>query len=149
MTPSDLDFMVRGAIKKIYRNAVNKFFLMMRGGATDAKATLAIVTGEFIHDAPEVVQDLYFDIFGECLRTNPLYISMIATPIQSAVQPIADTVAAIPVVGDLVDLMGIVDKCLETFLQSTMSPSIAECIGDKYLNQDALIKATGATLCED
>jgi len=149
MTPSDLDYMVRGAIRKIYRNAVNKFFNMMRGGATDAKATLAIVTGEFIHDCPEVVQDLYFDIFGECLRTNPLYISMIAAPIKTAVDPIAETITAIPVVGDLVDIMGTVDKCLETFLQSTMSPSIAECIGDKYLNTDALIKATGATACEE
>jgi len=147
MTPSSLDYMVRGAVCKMYRNAVSKFFAMTRGGSTDPAATLSIVTGEFIHDAPEVVQDLYFEIFGECLRTNPLYLSLIANPINTAVQPVADVITAIPVVGEMIDIMGTVDKCLETFLQSTMSPSIAECIGDKYLNSDALIKATGCTPC--
>lgn len=147
VTVHEVSWMVRGACKTLYRNAANKFFQMAKGGSTDHAASLAIVTGEMIHDAPEIVQDLYFEIFGECLATNPLYTSLIADPITGAVQPMADTIAQIPLVGELIDLMGTVDKCLETFLQSTMSPSIAECLDSKYLNQDDLILATKATPC--
>lgn len=147
MSPWDVHWKLREATQNLYRSAINKFFDMHRAqveSSTDASGLVPVIVGEFLHDAPDCVLALYMDIFSECLHSNSLWRDNIVTPMKTALEPMAETIAAVPVVGDLIDLMAMLDKTFDQILESTLSPSIAEATGKKYLDIEAIGTELGA-----
>jgi hypothetical protein len=110
----------------------------------DHIALANVIVGEMIHDAPEHINDVFFNIFGETMQENPLWRDLVAGPMKSAAEPMAETIEAIPVVNFLIDLNDMVDRALETALTSCLAPSVTEAVTG-VIKADELIKATGAT----
>jgi len=145
MSPWEVVNKVDDACEAMYRSAFQKFMATYRANPKgDHEALANVVLGEMIHDAPECINDLFFDIFGYTMRENPLWRDQIAAPMKSAAAPLAETVANTPIVGSLIDLADLVDQALDAALQGVLAPSVTEAIKG-VIKADNLIAATGAT----
>lgn len=147
ISPRSCYWLVRDKCADFYHAANSKLMELYRAdlkaGSVDINALIAKITGEMIHDAPEIIDDLYWEIFGECMRTNPLWRDNVVATMTGLVQPMADVVAAIPIVGTFLDPMDILDKCLESALRGCLSPAVKEATGG-LIKVDALVAEFGA-----
>ena len=147
MSPYSCYWLVRDKCCDLFHAANMKLMDLYRAdlkaGSADINALIAKITGEMIHDAPELIDDLYWEIFGECMRTNPLWRDNVVATMTGLVQPMADVVGAIPVVGTFLDPMDILDKCLESALRGCLSPAVKEATGG-LIKVDALVAEFGA-----
>lgn len=145
ISPWEVCYKVEDAVEELYRAAFQKFMMCYRENKDGDHIALAnVIVGEMIHDAPEHINDVFFNIFGETMQGNPLWRDLIAGPMKSAAEPMAETIEAIPVVNFLIDLNDMVDRALETALTSCLAPSVTEAVTG-VIKADELIKATGAT----
>ncbi len=152
-TPMKCYFKVRDSCVNLYRGAVQRFVRLCiqqqhgasQSGSVDLEQIRATVIGEMIHDAFLIIKDVYFDIFGDCIRENPLWQSQIVSPLIAATKTLADQVADMPNLGDLFDFNRLIEKALNTTLRSTLAPLIDKATTN-CINKANLAEQTKANL---
>lgn len=132
----DVYWIVRDGAVGLYRNAVNtffnKYFAALEAGNTDINVDHICTEVSIMaaHDAPIVVEEIFYATFVGMIEQNEGWRSGVLEPMSKAVEPVQAVIDKIPVVKEFINLQNILDKTLSASLRALVKPTIDEtCAG--------------------